>query len=598
MFHRNYKLRKNFLPIILSFFVIATVAVPVGAATQTDWKSLYKSKVQQIENEYRQEKRTKDDVYDTLFFSLQDFNFDGIPELYHTLVKTDKEGYKLQEGSEEIYYIKNNRVVLGKIESHSTLGLLPDIIDNGSLDNNRWQLAVYNTEKEKAEFITKDNLNFGKGITLSALSFDIDKGVLKISEINSLPKCEIIGAGSYYSVSPKKNRDIWDWEAPYIEKTEKETNNNTVKQSEKVATDWNGAYKQFIADKKYVNTRQKFYTENSDKILFGLYDLDGNGTPELIIKNGADEENDMVNYAYTYKNKSVTYLDKIGDRDSSFKYVSGFPGLYWESGSNGTYIGYYFTLKNSTLNKEKILEETLEYKNSKMNYNEKQITKDNALYNACKKAESMLPMYNANEINSMGWDTFVSEAVNEYSYLYDDVNSKSWCFDAVKYARDNSLMSGTSPNLFEPDGEITRAMVVTILYRMEKEPNTKKVSYKDVESGSWYENAVSWASIKGIVNGVEKNLFAPDENITREQLAAILYRYAKYKGLNVKVDSEIVKEYIDNQLLSDYASDSVGWAIGNGLISGTDKIHITPQGNATRAQAAVVLYRFCTNLKR
>ena len=108
---------------------------------------------------------------------------------------------------------------------------------------------------------------------------------------------------------------------------------------------------------------------------------------------------------------------------------------------------------------------------------------------------------------------------------------------------------------------------------------------------------MSWASIKGIVTGVEKNLFAPDENITREQLAAILYRYAKYKGLNTKVDNETVKVYIDNQSLSDYASDSVGWAIGNGLMSGTDKIHITPQGNATRAQAAVILYRFCMDVK-
>lgn len=595
MFHRNYKLRKKILPIILSFSVIATVAVPVGAATQTDWKSLYKSKVQQIENEYRQGKRTKDDVYDTLFFSLQDFNFDGIPELYHALVKTDKEGYKLQEGSEEIYYIKNNRVVLGKIESHSALGLLPDIIDNGSLDNSRWQLAVYNTEKEKAEFITKDNINFGREITLSELGFDIDKGVLKISEISSLPKCEIIGAGSYYSVSPKKNRDIWDWEAPFIEKTK---NDSTVNEIKNTVVDWNEAYRQFVVNKKYISVKQKFYTENSNKILFGLYDLDGNGTPELIIKNGADNENEMTSYVYTYKNKNVSFVGEIGSGDSSFRYVSNYHGLYWESGNNGKYIGYYFDLKNNKTNIEQISEETLEYINSKMNYSEEQLTKDKKLYEACKKSDGILPMYNIDEINGIGWNVFASKETVGYSYLYDDVNNKTWCYEAVKYTKDKGLMSGISSNLFEPNGEITRAMVVTILYRMEKEPKTKKTNYRDVKSGSWYEDAVSWASLKGIVNGVEKNLFAPDENITREQLAAILYRYAKYKGLNIKADSEIVKGYIDNQSLSDYALDSVGWAIGKGLISGTDKMHITPQGNATRAQAAVVLYRFCTNLRR
>ena len=205
-------------------------------------------------------------------------------------------------------------------------------------------------------------------------------------------------------------------------------------------------------------------------------------------------------------------------------------------------------------------------------------------------------MNNLNEINAMGWSVFSKQAV-EGSNLFDDVNMDSWFYDAVKYATEKGIMSGVSATRFDPESEITRAMFVTMLYRLEKEPSTSRVNFKDVPKGSWYEDAVSWASKKNIANGVTDNTFAPDDKITREQLMTILYRYAKYKNKNVSTDEYNIKCYLDNNDVSSYAVTPLNWAVGNELISGTSKYYLEPFGVANRAQAAVILQRFCEKYK-
>lgn len=606
------KKTKNKLKYI-AMFVIATsvsvgTALKVGAITNTpNWESLYKSKIQQIENEYKQGKRTKDTTYDTLFFSLQDFNFDGIPELYHALIHTDSSEYELQEGSEEIYYIKNNKVVLGKIGNHATLGLLPANTITGTLTDRRGQFAMYHTSTDTISFITKDSWtsksNDGK-VTISKLEFDAKSGMLTVNEIlsntyskgNEPSKIDgymYIDAAACYSKCNDKNCDIWLWEPPYVIAEEKKAERETpfVK-----TTSWKDAYEKFILDKGYAKTAQKYYKTNENQIKFALYDFDGDNVPEMIVKNGAKNENEMVNYIYVYKNEKVVYLGKAGEYDSDFMYVSGYPGLVWTGGKAGKYVSYYYDIKNDKLVSKLVMEENIDYVNNQMEYSYIQKTKDDKLYIACKNAGKKLNMYSIDSINIKGWNNFVSDVVKSNS-LFADVNANSWFYDAVKFATEKGLMSGITPDLFEPESNITRSMFITMLYRLEGEPNTRKSDYSDVGNNEWYANSISWATQKGIANGVSNTAFAPNENMTREQLVVFLYRYAKFKNKSVSASNTNIKKYFDNKNVAAYAKEAMNWAVENGFISGESKYYLQPSGNASRAQAAVILQRFCEKYK-
>lgn len=597
---------------IISTFIFVCIsllsAFSVGAASNTsNWESLYKSKIQQIENEYKQGKRTKDAIYDTVFFSLQDFDFDGIPELYHALVNTENKEYELQEGSEEIYYIKNGKAVLGKIGKHTTLGLLPADTITGTLTDRRGQFAMYNHSADSVSFITKDAWTGKSGngnVTISELKFDAKSGMLTVNEIlsdtysrgNEPSKIEgymYINATSCYSKCNDKNHDIWSWEAPYVIAEEKKAEEKATSVK---ASSWETAYETFILDKGYANTTQKYYKTNENQIKFGLYDFDGDDVPEIVVKNGAKNESEMANYIYAYKNKKVVYLGKAGEYDSDFMYVSGYPGLVWTGGTAGKYSSYYYSVKNEKLVSELVMEETIDYVNNQMNYSYVQKTKDDELYIACKNAGRKLNMYNISSINIKGWNAFISEAVKNNS-LFTDVNADDWFYDAVKFATEKGLMSGVSSDLFEPESDITRGMFITMLYRLEGEPSTRKSNYKDVESDGWYANSIAWATQKSIANGVSNTEFAPNDNMTREQLVVFLYRYAKLKNKSVSASNTNIKNYFDNKNVAVYAEDAMNWAIENSFISGTSKYYLEPAGNASRAQAAVILQRFCEKYK-
>lgn len=175
---------------------------------------------------------------------------------------------------------------------------------------------------------------------------------------------------------------------------------------------------------------------------------------------------------------------------------------------------------------------------------------------------------------------------------FTDVNRGDWFYDAVYYAYTNGLMDGVSTTQFAPNSNLTRGMVVTILYRLEGEPRvTGSSGFTDVASGAWYADPVTWAAANGIVNGVSDTEFAPDTDITREQLAAILFRYAEYKGYDVS-GRDSLTGYTDRSSISAYALDAMRWAVDEGLITGMTATTIVPQGTATRAQCATMLMRF------
>ena len=179
------------------------------------------------------------------------------------------------------------------------------------------------------------------------------------------------------------------------------------------------------------------------------------------------------------------------------------------------------------------------------------------------------------------------------SLPFGDVKSADWFYNDVKYVYDKGMMAGTAADVFAPNATTTRAMIVTILYRLEGSPAVTGTSaFVDVPAGQWYTDAVNWAAANQIVKGTSATTFAPNDSITREQMAAILYRYAQYKGYDVTKKADL-SGYSDNGQVSAYAKDALAWANAAKLINGVTNTTLAPQGNATRAQVSAILHRFC-----
>lgn len=186
------------------------------------------------------------------------------------------------------------------------------------------------------------------------------------------------------------------------------------------------------------------------------------------------------------------------------------------------------------------------------------------------------------------------KGMTTYSKLpFSDVRIADWFYNDVKYVYEKGMMAGTAADVFAPNATTTRAMIVTILYRLEGSPAVTGTSaFVDVPAGQWYTDAVNWAAANQIVKGTSATTFAPNDSITREQMAAILYRYAQYKGYDVTKKADL-SGYSDNGQVSAYAKDALAWANAAKLINGVTNTTLAPQGNATRAQVSAILHRFC-----
>lgn len=179
---------------------------------------------------------------------------------------------------------------------------------------------------------------------------------------------------------------------------------------------------------------------------------------------------------------------------------------------------------------------------------------------------------------------------------FNDVSANDWFASAVDYVTGKGMMNGTADNTFSPKANTTRGMVVTVLYRLENQPSTSAASFTDVASGAYYANAVAWANANGIVSGYGSGKFGPNDKVTREQLAAILYRYAQYKKYDVS-GANSLDGYTDAQSVSSYAVPALQWANAAGIVTGKSGSKLDPKGNATRAEVAAMLMRFCENVK-
>lgn len=179
------------------------------------------------------------------------------------------------------------------------------------------------------------------------------------------------------------------------------------------------------------------------------------------------------------------------------------------------------------------------------------------------------------------------------AYSFKDLNLKLWYHDGIHFCVENGLMQGISDNLFTPDGVATRAQIVMILWRIEKNPYLGQAGFSDVSANDWFAGAVNWASANGIVTGYTDGRFGPNDHVTREQLAAILYRYARYKGYDVSVGEDTnILSYEDALTVSDWAVSAMQWACGSGVINGTSESTLSPRDTATRAQIAAMIMRF------
>ncbi len=220
--------------------------------------------------------------------------------------------------------------------------------------------------------------------------------------------------------------------------------------------------------------------------------------------------------------------------------------------------------------------------------------------------------------NIIRWDAYMSKSQlasaltyiehapgNTIKTLYNgnqpfkDVYIDDWYYNSVKYTYDGGMIKGTSATKFSPNDKITRGQLVTILYRMEKSPAvTGKTKFPDVQDNTqYYYKAVKWATDKKIVSGYNTGKFGPNDNITREQLAVILNKYAKYKGKNVSATNNL-SGFKDASKISSYATSQMKWAVGAGVITGNADKTLKPQGTATRAEASAMLEKYCKKVGR
>ena len=180
---------------------------------------------------------------------------------------------------------------------------------------------------------------------------------------------------------------------------------------------------------------------------------------------------------------------------------------------------------------------------------------------------------------------------------FTDVPNGSWFTQAVAWAAENGIVNGVGNGMFEPESSMTRAMLVTVLWRYAGQPQAAANPFTDVPGGEWYTQAVAWAAENGVVNGIGGGKFDPNGRVTREQAAAILFRYAQYKGLEAVTLEENLGAYTDADQISEYAVQAFNWVVGQGLMTGVTDTTLEPASSATRAQVATILMRYCQALK-
>ncbi len=224
-------------------------------------------------------------------------------------------------------------------------------------------------------------------------------------------------------------------------------------------------------------------------------------------------------------------------------------------------------------------------------YTDKDLTEKYDFESKVTKSFTLYAKWVENKAEEQPEETDKPEMPDTQAMPFTDVDANDWYYETVKTAFEKGLMNGISDTEFGADTNVTRGMFVTVLYRMENEPVAPKLNFTDVESGVYYTEAIAWANANNIAKGITDTKFAPNDNITREQMATILFRYATYKGMDTMTLEENLEQFTDNSEISEYAISALNWAVGNNVMSGKGNGILDPKGLATRAEAAAVLVR-------
>jgi len=183
------------------------------------------------------------------------------------------------------------------------------------------------------------------------------------------------------------------------------------------------------------------------------------------------------------------------------------------------------------------------------------------------------------------------EAEKEWNNPFTDVKETDWYFDAVRYVNKHGLFNGISTSEFAPNSNVTRGMLVTVLFRFSNAIEYARATFDDVDPEAYYSQAISWASKNGIVNGVGDNKFAPEEYITRQDLATIIYRYARFKGKGFASSNSYLLDYADRDAIAEYAYEAMCWCNTTKVVNGKNDNMVDPTGLATRAETAIIMQR-------
>ena len=375
--------------------------------------------------------------------------------------------------------------------------------------------------------------------------------------------------------------------------------NYTVEEVE--ASDLSPAAKEFFINKIYDAGRGG---AEIDELYYAFSDMNNDGTPELLLKSvegeGADDSLDLL---CTIKNGQVDVIASYSYRNMAR--AAGMMIYNYGSSSAFEHVDFIYSLGEDNQLKPEVRYVTTYEEDGTVTIAEiDEKGNETGVFIDEDRLESILNDYL--EADAPAWKYLdLSEKpgpqpdpepnYEDIKLPYKDVKANDWFVNDVKYAYFYKLMNGITETKFDPEGKTSRAMIVTIIYRIEGQPEpAKKHPFKDVEKNGYYEKAVSWANEKGIVTGTTAKKFSPDDPITREQFAAILYRYAKYIGVDVSSGKDAdMKAFKDFSKRSDYAEDALKWAFSEELLTGVTEKTIEPLGKATRAQAAAIFHRFC-----
>ncbi|MDD6213762.1 MAG: S-layer homology domain-containing protein [Firmicutes bacterium] len=345
----------------------------------------------------------------------------------------------------------------------------------------------------------------------------------------------------------------------------------------------NGKHTFVNADGNYISEIDGLVEFTNGPLSGWMYTLNGSnpskGVAEQTVKNG-----DKIVFHYTDDYTQEQGSEKWTSSSSGGSSVTSYTVKFETNGGN--------TISSQSISKNGTVAKPTEPIKDGFNfagwYTDKELTKE---YDFSAKVTDGFTLY-------AKWIESEKEPINNKDdkalTVFTDVEVGSWYEEAVAYAVKNNLFKGVSDTEFAPDSEMTRAMLVTVLYHLENTEEKEETHYfTDVADDEWYSDAVAWAVKNGIVNGVSETEFAPNDSITREQMAAVLYRYAQYKEQDTSIAEDTnILSYTDADEISEYAIPAIQWMVGAGLMKGETESTVNPQNNSTRAQVATILMRY------